>query len=543
MRENEFERNVQEQMEELRIRPSDETWERVEKELREKKKRRAVVLFFIMAGLLLLGYSGYTFLTKSSNQPVAQNEIKKSSTLTTQPSVNTSTTTTNIPVTTNNNSAVAETPGTTPNTNQPDQNRNANPSLKQETVKGNPISPEQANQEKNRHLPVIVNPGKLERVAIVKENAADRKQIKNAGIVQKENNPVISNSDETAIVNKPLDQTVKSPVQQPVEKKDDIISNGIASTTISNNKEQMAADSAIVIDSTVAKTDVNKTAAPATEEPKPAIAKNMNKSKIKFGVEVSGGFISSQDKVFGFNGTNEAKSLMDFQSSYGGVNTPGTGTNAPRITPPSPVKGGNFWKIGLVAEKPITKRSSLSAGLRYTYADESLQVGAITNTVVYSNSYSFAPNFFTASGVRNAFSSSTAAQSAASRTPVKYTNRYNFIEIPMLFQTQLNKGKKMGVLWNAGIAPGFLIGTNALVYDTASRGVYYKNDNAFTKFHFNMQTGFALQFGNNKKIQWSLGPTLSLDMSRLMKEDVFTDKRYFLYTGFTGRVFLNSRKK
>ena len=35
MRENEFERKVQEQMEELRIRPSDETWERVEKELRE----------------------------------------------------------------------------------------------------------------------------------------------------------------------------------------------------------------------------------------------------------------------------------------------------------------------------------------------------------------------------------------------------------------------------------------------------------------------------------------------------------------------------
>ena len=101
----------------------------------------------------------------------------------------------------------------------------------------------------------------------------------------------------------------------------------------------------------------------------------------------------------------------------------------------------------------------------------------------------------------------------------------------------------MGVLWNAGIAPGFLIGTNALVYDTAARGVYYKNDKAFKKFHFNMQTGFALQFGNNKKIQWSLGPTLSLDMSRLMKEDVFTDKRYFLYTGFTGRVFLNSRKK
>jgi hypothetical protein len=140
--------------------------------------------------------------------------------------------------------------------------------------------------------------------------------------------------------------------------------------------------------------------------------------------------------------------------------------------------------------------------------------------------------------VRSAYSSAAAAP----RTPIKYTNRYHFLEIPLLYQTQLNKGKKVDILWNAGIAPGFLIGTNALVYDTAARGVYYKNDNAFKKFHFNMQTGFALQFGNNKKIQWSLGPTVSLDMTRLMKEDVFTEKRYFLYTGLTGRVFLHSRK-
>jgi hypothetical protein len=535
MRENEFERKVQAQMDDLRIRPSNETWERVEKELWEKKKRRAAVLFFIMAGLLLLGYSGYTFLNKSSNQPVAQNEIKKSSAETSQPAINT-------PVTsTNKNPAVAETPGTTPNTHQPDQNRNANSSLIQENVNKNPVPAEQARQEKSRQLPAIIKPGKSERTTIVAGNAADRGKKEGSIPSRKENYPLIANASETAIDRNSPSQTEKKPLQQPADKKDDIISNGIVSstTTTNNNKEQMPADSVAVIDSTVAKTGIIEPGSSVTEEPGSAIAKNKNKSSWKIGIEISGGFISSQNKVLGFSDGSGNKSLRDMiQSGYtGNPSNIGTGANAPRvIIPPSPVNAGKSLKIGLVAEKAISKRSSLSAGLRYTYADESLEVGAIRDTVVRSNSYSFSQNFFAAGEVRSAYASNATA-------PIKYTNRYHFLEIPLLYQTQLNKGKKMGILWNAGIAPGFLIGTNALVYDTAARGVYYKNDKAFKKFHFNMQTGLALQFGNNKKIQWSLGPVVSLDMTRLMKEDVFTEKRYFLYTGLTGRVFLNPRKK
>lgn len=534
MRENEFERKVQEQMEELRIRPSDETWERVEKELREKKKRRAAVLFFIMAGLLLLGYSGYTFLNRSFNQPVAQNEIKKSSSETIQPTGNTPASTINT--TTHNNPAVAEKSETTPNTNQPYQNKNANPSLIRKTDKEDPVTTLQTSQKENRQLPDNANPGKLKGASIVRINADNRQQKKNAGTRQKDNNSAVLNSTETAISRNSLDQTERNQEQQPVDKKDDIISNGIVSNTI-NPKQQISAGSVSAIDSTVAKTEVNGTQSPITEEPTPAIAKNNNKSNWKFGVEVSGGLISSQSEVFGFINVSEEKSLRNqFAAGNAGIPTNGSG-----ITPPSDVKAGKSFKIGLVTEKAISKRSSLSAGLRYSYADESLVVGAIRDTMIRSSSYSVSQNFFAFSGVRNAYSPSALAAPPAS--PTNYTNRYHFLEIPLLYQTQLNKGKKVGVLWNAGIVPGLLIGTNALVYDTVARGVYYKNDKAFKKFHINMQTGFALQFGNNKKIQWSLGPTISLDMTRLMKEDVFTEKRYFLYTGLSGRVFLNSRKK
>src|SRR5205085_4676021 len=108
---------------------------------------RGAVLFFIMAGLLLLGYSGYTFLSTSSNQPVARNEVKKSAVETVRPSINTPANTTNT--STYNNSAVAVKPGKTPIANHSHQIRNASPSLKSE------------------------------KVAIVRENAADRGKNKN----------------------------------------------------------------------------------------------------------------------------------------------------------------------------------------------------------------------------------------------------------------------------------------------------------------------------------------------------------------------------
>ena len=67
MQENKFEKGVRQQMEEFRSRPSEAVWKTVEEELRKKKKRRVVFFIFLLAGLSLLGYSGY-FLLNSSKQ-------------------------------------------------------------------------------------------------------------------------------------------------------------------------------------------------------------------------------------------------------------------------------------------------------------------------------------------------------------------------------------------------------------------------------------------------------------------------------------------
>ena len=66
MQENEFEKRVREEIGGLRLRPSEEVWGKVEAELKRKKRRRVVFFIFLLAGLSLLGGSGY-FLWNNGN--------------------------------------------------------------------------------------------------------------------------------------------------------------------------------------------------------------------------------------------------------------------------------------------------------------------------------------------------------------------------------------------------------------------------------------------------------------------------------------------
>src|SRR4030095_1209498 len=56
MPENEFEKKVSSEMQELKFAPSEKVWLRVEERIRKKNKRRVFVIIFLLAGLSLLGY-------------------------------------------------------------------------------------------------------------------------------------------------------------------------------------------------------------------------------------------------------------------------------------------------------------------------------------------------------------------------------------------------------------------------------------------------------------------------------------------------------
>src|ERR1700741_4212654 len=61
---HEFEKNAQQRLDELKLRPSETVWKNVEKNIREEKRRRRMILWLPIL-LLFLGTSGYFLITKS----------------------------------------------------------------------------------------------------------------------------------------------------------------------------------------------------------------------------------------------------------------------------------------------------------------------------------------------------------------------------------------------------------------------------------------------------------------------------------------------
>ena len=61
---HEFEKNVQQRLDELKLRPSDTVWKNVEKNIREEKRRRRAILWLPIL-LLFLGTSGYFLISKN----------------------------------------------------------------------------------------------------------------------------------------------------------------------------------------------------------------------------------------------------------------------------------------------------------------------------------------------------------------------------------------------------------------------------------------------------------------------------------------------
>ncbi len=84
MRENEFEKQVQQKMDELKLHPSDAVWQKIEPQIK-KEKRRRWILFFLPPIFFAFLYGGFVLLNRTNlsheNQPqLTKNFIKKNTT-------------------------------------------------------------------------------------------------------------------------------------------------------------------------------------------------------------------------------------------------------------------------------------------------------------------------------------------------------------------------------------------------------------------------------------------------------------------------------
>ena len=378
----------------------------------------------------------------------------------------------------------------------------------------NDRAPEITKESRLNDKPVtakILRDAVVKRSNAITEKAASRKKITDKKQIKPGNEQAESiTSKETADIKNDVAVSDEKRTNENIAQ-----SQPDPSSNKTEIKDELAIDS-VRKDSALAKLDEKKTEQAVTKR-----TQKLN-AKIRWGFDFGVGLSGMRDNAFLFS--NGQKSMDRVYNSPG--NSGSGGFYTPPVSPSS-TKAGPAFKLGIVAQKEITKRSSVSAGLQYAYLNTRMKVGSYWNTSVV---------------VSNAVTQSLRLDAVYRAAPQKdYTNHYHLIQLPVQYHLLLNKGKKLPLLWNVGASLGYLVNTNALVYDTTAGGIYYRDNDIFNKWQVNLNTGFSFLFGKSQKIQWSVGPEISLGMNKLMK-DTYSNKQYLLYGGLNGRIIFPRKK-
>ncbi len=475
MAENEFEKNVRREMDEFKVRPSEEIWPKIEEKIREKNRKRRVLFFilFSLIALMLGGYGIYNF-SGSNTRSEAQNKLSEGD----QPT----------------------------GKNKIDNSKNKE--LNKETIAIKPNIPAENADQENKTL------------LVAKQKKIDQRSTRDRFITSDSRKNHIS-EDQTAInTNQAEKETRSDKTDQETVNTSSFDQQQVATDTTQKEIAKPNDKNLAVNDTTGSKREQLKDTRSAQVVNKKKTDKNF--SKIAWGINFSAGTSVITEDAFSFK-SSYAAADRQYSNSPGSVTGgPVTGPGTYYRYPQSQNKPAFAFKAGIQARKNISKRSSLSAGLGYSYLADKIKVGSGQNQ----------------GQAQSAFSLSYYA-GAPQQT---YTDHFHFIELPLYYNWRVTNNTDHFLSLNAGVSPSYLLATNTLLYDTAAGGIYYLNKDLVTKAHFNFISGISYQFKNKKNLEFSIGPQFSFDVSKIFKSEL--DKRkYFLYTGIDARVFFERKKK
>jgi hypothetical protein len=421
---NDFEKQVQQKMDELQLRPSAEVWEEVEKRIRKEKKRRWFILWVFIFGVLLLGGTGW-WLTAGNKDDVTDNNVasQRTTNRTGDETANTKKETISGKTNENNDKVKSEIVEDAMPTKRETTTETAITSDKSELV------PVQIRKE-------IRNENRIE--SPVTGSLKSKKVRKDRNLL-----PDVSKENQVFVVkNKPdADSLIKT---------DKVIAADI-NTTI----KDAAADSESVViniarvvterDTIVALTVKDSLAVTQTKAISKKDTIKTKKNKWEIGINAMAGTSNKSDgiSIFGMEKSLDAANIN---------NSAGSGGQSV-ITQPAEPGNGFSWQMGVYAKRKLTVRTSLSIGLVFSSYSTTQLTGAFVDSLrVYNN------NLYSSS-VRDFYRSGTGSA---------YQNHYYYLQLPVSFHWQINKGRKLPLVFQNGLSTGFFIGSDALVYNAGS---------------------------------------------------------------------------
>jgi hypothetical protein len=314
---SEFEKNVRRTMEGLRVHPSVEVWQRVEKQIRENKRKRRILFFiaFSLIGLALAGYGIISLAGRSGLNSEAASVRTKDAPMnsTPQKSSNATKIVEKIP----SYNKLVKTQKALPNaTVARASTANRRPSKNVNRSSEGERLPEKASNS----MPEIASSKKT-------EFQVDSTQVDNSKNLSLSKNPSTHSDGQNRIAN-PLD-----------------------------SKMVRANDSS-----------VSKTVGKLTSVKKPQMR---NQNKWKWGIDISLGSSTITQDAFSFKGASYSDA--NAYTAPGSANSGGPTSGV--FYGPSGNSAAFAFKTGFQIKNEISARSSVRAGLMYAYMADKIKVG------------------------------------------------------------------------------------------------------------------------------------------------------------------------
>jgi hypothetical protein len=513
MPDNNFEKRLQEQMEGFKLQPSEQVWSEVELHIRKKKDRRRIIFWWLVPALLIGGgiFTAVKFLNNGDKEMLSANEIIKTAKKESTPAEIKSKPGNDLTI--QQNKIIAD--PVIPKENFMNDNITANstpankPSIVTTATDKNDYSQKIfIKEQKDFRKNVVINK-KETAFDINKNNENDFNMSVADPVVEKENEKkadakpvpeekpaaeliVISNSSKPEINNKQI-------VSEPENKQQPLI---ILTATASDKISIQAVD--------IVKMAVDSGTAPAAQK---AVVKL--KKKWQFGFSFELGASDLRTSLIPGTGNQQKSALAVFQTSPGVVTIPRA----------SEERTGAAFSIKSFAQKNISKRLAVQAGINYSYFSTIINVG---NRVDATRALNYVARDVQ---VVSGFYNSTAASSVKNH----YINRYHLAGLYGQLNWRITDWKKKAAIyWNNGLSINQLFASNALVYDQTG-SVYYKNFDAFQKQMAGISSALSFRFYNTSKLSITAGPFMQYYLTPQLKE-AGPDNKHFRNYGINMQV-------
>ena len=229
------------------------------------------------------------------------------------------------------------------------------------------------------------------------------------------------------------------------------------------------------------------------------------KSSWQFGLNLSAGIAATRNGYLGIIGPgswDESKAFADIQSNSG---TSTSNTAPPTATSyvPSKISSGMGFSIGFHVQRNVSAKAGVSIGLNYKRLSSAMSIGSRVDTGVFYNQYN--------------------SDRVGSRK--NYHNHFNFIELPVSIHYRISKSHQLPVYLNTGISISQLLSSDALQFDTQS-GNYYSNNALFNKTQLNVAAGLLFALSRRSNNSLLVGPDINFSLTKMAATGLYKDRRY-----------------